>query len=49
LYQAETDAEQKKKYLVDARTTLTSFIESYPKSFCTDRVKKNLEALPTPD
>jgi hypothetical protein len=46
LYQGESNLEQKKKYLADARVTLTSFIEKYPDSFCADQVKKNLDDLP---
>jgi len=45
--QDDSNLEQKKKYLSDARATLTSFIEKYPDSFCTEQVKKNLDDLPT--
>ncbi len=41
-----SNLEQKKKYLADARATLTSFIEKYPDSFCAEQVKKNLDDLP---
>ena len=43
---SESNLEQKKKYLADARATLTSFIEKYPDSFCAEQVKKNLDDLP---
>ncbi len=43
---SESSLEQKKKYLADARATLTSFIEKYPYSFCAEQVKKNLDDLP---
>ncbi|MHC4863091.1 MAG: MCP four helix bundle domain-containing protein [Planctomycetota bacterium] len=49
LYQSETDPEQKKQYLGDARKTLTRFIRLYPDSFCVEQVKKNLEDLPPAD
>ena len=42
----ESNPEQKKKYLADARVTLTSFIERYPNSFCAEQAKKNLDDLP---
>jgi len=45
--QSESNLEQKKKYLSDARATLTSFISLYPDSFCAEQVKKNLDDLPT--
>jgi len=44
---SESNLEQKKKYLADARATLTSFIEKYPDSFCAEQAKKNLDDLPT--
>jgi len=47
LYQGQSNSEQKKKYLADARTTLESFLNSYPASFCAEQVKKNLDGLPT--
>ena len=47
LYQGESNLERKKKYLSDARATLTSFTEKYPDSFCAEQVKKNLDDLPT--
>ncbi len=47
--QSESNLEQKKKYLADARATLTSFISLYPDSFCAEQVKKNLDDLPTVD
>lgn len=43
---SESNLEQKKKYLADARATLTSFIEKYPDSFCAEQAKKNLDDLP---
>jgi len=42
----ESNSEQKKKYLAQARATLTSFTEKYPDSFCAHQVKKNLDNLP---
>jgi len=45
--QSESNLEQKKKYLADARATLASFTEKYPTSFCAEQVKKNLDDLPT--
>jgi hypothetical protein len=42
----ESDTEQKKKYLEEARSTLTDFISSYPNHFCAEQVNKNLENLP---
>lgn len=42
----DSNAELKKKYLEDARSTLTSFINSYPDHFCTEQVKNNLAGLP---
>ncbi len=47
LYQGQSDAEQKKKYLADARATLESFLNLYPDSFCSEQVKKNLDGLPS--
>ncbi|GAI96257.1 unnamed protein product, partial [marine sediment metagenome] len=47
LYQGESNSEQKKKYLADARATLESFLNSYPASFCAEQVKKNLDGLPS--
>ena len=44
--QDDSNPEQKKGYLTDARATLTSFISLYPDGICTDQVKKNLEDLP---
>ncbi|MHC4395781.1 MAG: hypothetical protein ACYS1A_09010 [Planctomycetota bacterium] len=44
--QDDSNLEQKKGYLADARATLTSFIKLYPDSICTDQVKKNLDDLP---
>ena len=45
--QNDSNLEQKKKYLADARATLTSFISLYPDSFCAEQVRKNLDDLPT--
>lgn len=42
----ESNAELKKKYLEEARATLTSFISSYPDHFCAEQVKNNLSSLP---
>jgi hypothetical protein len=47
LYQDESNSELKKKRLADARSTLTSFLSLYPENYCTEQVKKNLDALPT--
>lgn len=44
--QEDTSVEQKKKYLIETRATLTSFIELYPDSVFTERVTKNLADLP---
>jgi hypothetical protein len=44
--QDESNADLKKKYLEDARSTLTSFISSYPNHFCAEQVKNNLAGLP---
>jgi hypothetical protein len=44
--QDEADVELKKKYLADARSTLTTYINLYPDSFCAEQVKKNLDNLP---
>jgi hypothetical protein len=44
--QEESNVEQKKEYLADARATLTSFIDLYPDSFCAEQVRKNLDDLP---
>jgi len=44
--QDESNAELKKKYLEEARATLTSFISLYPNNFCAEQVKKNLDDLP---
>ena len=49
LYQNESNSEQKKKYLADARATLTSFVSLYPDSFCAEQAQKNLDDLPTVD
>jgi hypothetical protein len=45
--QSDSNLEQKKKYLADARATLISFINLYPDSFCAEQVRKNLDDLPT--
>ncbi len=44
--QDESNTELKKKFLEEARATLTSFISLYPNNFCAEQVKKNLEDLP---
>lgn len=44
--QDDTNAERKKQYLAEARTTLNSFIRMYPSSFCAEQVTKNLATLP---
>ncbi|MCK4752552.1 MAG: hypothetical protein KAS75_03835 [Planctomycetes bacterium] len=45
--QDESNSQQKKKYLAEARTTLMNFINLYPESTCTEQVKENLANLPT--
>jgi hypothetical protein len=45
--QDDSNLEQKKKYLGEARATLTSFISLYPESFCAGQVQKILDDLPT--
>jgi hypothetical protein len=45
--QNNSNLEQKKKYLSDARATLIGFINLYPDSFCAEQVRKNLDDLPT--
>jgi len=47
--QEQTNAEQKKKYLSEARAILANFINLYPNSFYARQVKKNLEDLPVTD
>ncbi|MGD0573058.1 MAG: hypothetical protein ABSB11_08560 [Sedimentisphaerales bacterium] len=47
--QDAANAEQKKKYLADARATLKEFLRMYPNSFPAEQVKKNLASLPTGD
>jgi hypothetical protein len=47
--QSEAGVEQKKKYLTQARATLTSFISLYPDSIYIEQTKKNLEGLPSAD
>jgi len=47
LYQNESNLEQKKRKLADARTSLTSFINLYPDSFYAELARKTLEALPS--
>ncbi len=47
--QDAANSEQKKKYLADARATLTAFLRMYPSSFPAEQVKKNLTSLPTSD
>jgi hypothetical protein len=49
LYQSESNLEQKKKHLADARATLQEFISLYPDSFCADQVKNILDGLPAAD
>ena len=44
--QDESNAELKKKYLEEARATLTSFINLYPGNFCAEQVNTNLAGLP---
>ena len=47
MYHGFKGPEQKKQYLLETRATLTEFLNLYPNSFCADRVKKNLEGLPS--
>ncbi len=47
--QDAANTEQKKKYLADARATLTAFLRMYPSSFPADQVRKNLASLPAGD
>ena len=47
--QDESNVEQKKRYLADARTTLNDFLKMYPDSFGAEQVKKNLASLPASD
>jgi hypothetical protein len=47
--QDAANAEQKKKYLADARATLMEFLRMYPNSFPAEQVKKNLASLPAGD
>jgi TolA-binding protein len=47
LYQNQSNSEQKKNCLADARATLESFLNLYPESFCAEQVKKNLDGLPS--
>jgi outer membrane protein assembly factor BamD (BamD/ComL family) len=47
--QDAANSEQKKKYLTDARATLTEFLRMYPNSFPAEQVKKNLANLPAGD
>jgi hypothetical protein len=49
LYQSESNSEQKKHYLADARATLMSFISLYPDSFCAEQVQEVLDGLPAVD
>jgi hypothetical protein len=46
--QDESNRELKKKYLDEARATLSSFTSLYPKSFYADQIKKNLDSLSSP-
>jgi hypothetical protein len=45
--QDDSNLEQKKKYLGEARATLTSFISLYPQSFYAEQVQKILDDLPS--
>jgi len=47
--QDESNVEQKKKYLAQARTSLTNYIKLYPDSCLTEQVGKNLAELPKVD
>ncbi len=48
-HQDGSNIEMKKKYLADAKTTLTSFISEYPNSIFCEQAKKNLSTLPETD
>ena len=45
--QGDSNPEQKKKCLFDARAMLSDFLKLYPTSFYSEQVKKNLDNLPT--
>jgi len=45
--ESDTNPEQKKKCLFDARAMLSDFLKLYPTSFYSEQVKKNLDNLPT--
>jgi hypothetical protein len=47
--QEESNAEMKKRYLSDARATLSNFLALYPSSIFAEQVKKNLESMPAGD
>ena len=47
--QDDSHLEQKKKYLLEARETLTSFLGLYPKGIYSDQVKRNLDSIPNAD
>ena len=44
--QSDSNPEQKKKYLANARDVLTNFVSLYPDSIFSEQVKKNLADLP---
>lgn len=48
-YQNETDVQQKQKFLLDARQTLSGYISLYPESIFTEQAKETLEGLPSVD
>lgn len=45
----QTETQQKKKYLADARAILTSFIEQYPRSIFGEQARIMLDSLPASD
>lgn len=45
----QAEAEEKKKYLAEARGILTSFIELYPKSIFSEEARNMLASLPSSD
>jgi hypothetical protein len=47
--QQQGNAELRKAALVEARTSLSSFLSLYPESYCAEQVRKNLADLPSPD
>jgi hypothetical protein len=44
--QSDTDAEQKRKFLMVARQTLENFLQTYPDDFLVTEVEEKLKKLP---